>query len=127
MTDDIRRIEPAARYSRATIFNGIIHFTGITAANRTANITGQTQQVLAALDGHLANAGSDKTRLLSVYILLRDVDRDFAAMNKVWDAWVIPGVTPARATWEAKLAAPAILIELLATAAVGQQPEGILT
>lgn len=115
---DLERLDAGPRLSRAVIHDGVIHFAGITAKDRTQDIAGQTRQALEALDGHLARAGSDKTRLLSVYVLMREVDRDFAAMNEVWEAWVVAGQAPARATWQAKLAAPAILIELVATAAV---------
>jgi enamine deaminase RidA (YjgF/YER057c/UK114 family) len=37
---------------------------------------------------------------------------DFAAMNAVWDQWVVPGQTPARATVEAKLATPDYKVEI---------------
>jgi enamine deaminase RidA (YjgF/YER057c/UK114 family) len=38
-------------------------------------------------------------------------------MNGVWDAWVAPGHAPARATVEAKLAAPAFRVEIAVIAA----------
>jgi len=43
--------------------------------------------------------------------------RFFAEMNEVWDAWVSPGATPARACVEARLAAPSYLVEIRVTAA----------
>ena len=70
-------------------------------------MTEQTQDVLATIDGYLAKAGTDKSKLLSAKIWITDMTK-FAEMNAVWDAWVSPGNTPARATVEAKLAAPAI-------------------
>ena len=41
---------------------------------------------------------------------------DFAEMNTVWDAWVSPGNTPARATVEAKLASPDYMVEIMVVA-----------
>jgi enamine deaminase RidA (YjgF/YER057c/UK114 family) len=118
MTDDIQRIQTGARYSRAVIHSGTVYFTGITASDRSADIAGQTRQALKALEEHLQRAGSDKGRLLSTFVLLRDVQRDFAGMNEVWEAWLPPGCAPARATWQSQLAAPDILVELIVTAAV---------
>ena len=76
----------------------------------------QTQQVLAQIDRLLAEVGSDKTRILSATIYLPDM-ADFAAMNAVWEAWVAPGQTPARATVEAKLASPDYRVEIQVVAA----------
>jgi enamine deaminase RidA (YjgF/YER057c/UK114 family) len=82
-----------------------------------ANITGQTQQVLANIDRLLAEAGSDKRKILSATIYLPDMS-DFAAMNAVWEAWVAPGDAPARATVQAKLASPDYRIEISIVAAL---------
>ena len=82
---------------------GTIYLAGQVADNAAADITEQTRQVLAAIDRLLAEAGSDKTKLLSATIFLPDLAH-FPAMNAVWEAWVAPGQTPARATVEAKLA-----------------------
>jgi len=62
-------------------------------------------------------AGTGKTCILSAQIWLADI-ADFAAMNGVGDAWALQGHTPARATGEAKLAAPAYLVEVIVTAAL---------
>src|SRR5690606_41974851 len=82
-----------------------------------SDITGQPKECLAEIDRLLALAGSDKTRILRTQIWLADIGRDFAAMNAVWDGWVPQGHTPARATGEAKLAAPEYLVEIIVTAA----------
>jgi enamine deaminase RidA (YjgF/YER057c/UK114 family) len=82
-----------------------------------ADIEGQTRQVLGAIDALLARAGSDKTKLLRAEIFLADF-ADFAAMNRVWEAWVAPDHTPARATVQAALAKPEWKIEIVVTAAV---------
>ena len=88
--------------------SGTAYLAGQVADDPTADITGQTRQVLALIDALLAEAGSDKTKILSVTIYLADM-ADFAAMNEVWDAWGVPQADlPARATVEAKLARPEI-------------------
>ena len=79
-------------------------------------MTEQTRQVLAKIDELLAQAGTDKTRLLSANVWLTDIGK-FAEMNAVWDAWVSLGNTPARATVEAKLATPDFLVEIMVVAA----------
>jgi hypothetical protein len=81
----------------------------------TKDIIGQTEDVLASIDRLLGEAGSDKTKILSAQIFLPDMG-DFAAMNSVWERWVVAGHTPARATIEAKLANPAYRIEILVVA-----------
>ena len=67
---------------------------------------------LPPVDGFLDKAGIDKTRLVSAQVWLSDIARDFAGMNEVWDAWVPEGCAPTRATVEAKLASPALLVEI---------------
>ena len=96
--------------------SGTAYLAGQVANDPSADITGQTQQVLAQIDELLSEAGSDKTKLLSTTIYLADIS-DFAAMNAVWDKWVAPGQTPARATVQAKLAAPEYRVEIQVVAA----------
>ena len=91
--------------------------TGNHADDPKTDLATQTRQVLAAIDRLLAEAGSDKTKLLSATIFLPSM-ADFAAMNAVWEQWVVPGQTPARATVEAKLAAPEYRVEIQVIAAV---------
>ena len=113
----IRRIQAGRRMSQAVVCNGIAFLAGQVAEDASQDVTGQTKQVLAAIDALLSEAGSDKSRLISANIYLADM-ADFAAMNAVWDKWVSPGNTPARATVEATLAKPKWLIEIVATAEV---------
>ena len=80
------------------------------------DITGQVKQALAEIDALLAKGGSDKTRILSAVIWLADI-ADFTAMNAVWDFWVVPGHTPARATVQAKMNDPKMKIEIMVVAA----------
>ena len=112
----ITRHGMAARYSEASVFNGVIYLAGMVPGGAATDIRGQTQDVLAQIDAHLAACGSDKSRILRVQIYLANI-ADIAAMNSVWDAWVAPGNAPPRATVQAALADPAWKIEIVVTAA----------
>ena len=116
MNNDIKRIGTGARMSEAVIYNGIVWLAG-QVGNPGDSVADQTRTCLAEVDRLLAEAGTDKTKILSTQIWLADI-ADFAAMNAVWDAWVPQGHTPARATGEAKLATPAYKVEVIVTAAV---------
>ncbi len=113
---DITRIEPGKRMSQVVVHNGIAYLAG-QVGTPGADVSTQTQDVLAAVDRLLALAGTDKTRLLTAQIWLADM-ADFAAMNAVWDTWVSEGNAPARWTGEAKLATPDYLVEVIVTAAL---------
>ena len=112
----IQRFHVGPRLSEMAIHNNTIYLAGQVADDPSQNITVQTQQVLAAIDKLLAEAGSDKTHILSTTIYIADM-ADFPPMNAVWDAWVVPGNTPPRATVEAKLAKPAYKVEIQIIAA----------
>jgi len=107
--------------SEASIHNGVVYLAGQVPEDAGADIAGQTRQVLDAVDELLARAGSDKSHILRAQIFLVDL-ADFPAMNAVWESWVVPGQTPARATVQAALADPAWKIEIVVTAA--QKPAG---
>lgn len=113
---DIIRIDSNQRMSRVVKAAGLVFVGGQTAGDRTQDVKGQTAQVLAKIDSFLAQAGIDKTRLVSAQIWLADIARDFAGMNEVWDAWVAPGCAPTRATVQSALAAPDLLVEITVTA-----------
>lgn len=115
---DIKRIETGARMSRAVIHNGVAYLAGTTAAEKTPDIRAQTRDVLQRIDKRLAEVGTDKSRLLTAQIWVKDIKSDFAGMNEVWDAWVAPGKAPTRATAQCELAAPDILVEIIVTAAI---------
>lgn len=112
----IQRFHVGPRLSEMAIHNNTIYLAGQVADDTSQDITGQTKQVLAAIDKLLAEAGSDKTQILSTTIYITDM-ADFPAMNAVWDAWVAQGNTPPRATVEAKLAKPVYKVEIQLTAA----------
>jgi enamine deaminase RidA (YjgF/YER057c/UK114 family) len=113
---EIKRLHVGKRLSEATINNGTIYLAGQIAENTSQDIVGQTREVLGFIDRLLAEAGSDKTRILSTQIYITDMAQ-FPGMNSVWDEWVVPGHTPPRATVEAKLANPACLVEVVVVAA----------
>ena len=116
MNTDITRIGTGPRMSEAVAYNGIVWVAGQVGSPGDP-VADQARQCLAEVDRILAEAGTDKTRILSAQIWLADM-ADFPAMNAVWDAWVPQGHTPARATGEAKLAAPGYLVEVIVTAAL---------
>ena len=113
----VRRIKPGARMSLAVAHGGTLYLAGQVADDTSADVKGQTKQILAKIDGLLKEAGTDKTKLLSANIWLSNMS-NFAAMNEVWDAWVAQGHTPARATVESKLAGPQYLVEIGGIAAL---------
>lgn len=114
----IRRIEPGSRLSRAVVHGSLVFLAGLTADDLTQDVTGQTRQILAKIDRTLEEAGTDKSKLLSAQIWLRDI-ATFAAMNQAWEAWLDKANPPARATVEARLANDRILVEIMAVAARG--------
>ena len=114
---EIKRIETGARMSQAVIHGDTVYLAGQVGAPGQS-VTAQTQAVLASVDALLAQAGSDKSKILSATIWLADM-ADFAEMNAVWDVWVDGKDAPARATGEAKLATPDYKVEVIVVAARG--------
>jgi enamine deaminase RidA (YjgF/YER057c/UK114 family) len=114
---EIKRLHVGKRLSEVTIHNGTVYLAGQIAEDTTQDITGQTREVLGHVDRLLAEAGTDKTRILSCQIYITDMAQ-FPGMNEVWDSWVVQGSTPPRATVEAKLANPACLVEIVIVAAL---------
>ena len=114
----IRRIGVGPRMSAAVVHGGTVYLAGQVANKaKGASVAEQTREILSIIDGLLAEAGSDKSKLLSANIWLVDIST-FAEMNGEWDKWVSPGNTPARATVEARLAAPDYKVEIAVIAAV---------
>ena len=113
---EIKRLHLGKRLSEVTIHNGTVYLAGQIASDATQDITGQTRDVLRQIDSLLADAGTDKTRILMLQIFISDL-ANFPAMNEVYDAWIVQGHQPPRATVEAKLATPAHLVEIVVTAA----------
>jgi len=114
---DIQRLKAGPRMSQAVIHGNTVYLAGQVAQRAPGqSVAEQTRDILAAIDELLAEAGSDKSKLLSATIWLVDMN-NFAEMNAVWDAWVAPGHTPGRACVEAKLAAPQYTVEIAVIAA----------
>lgn len=116
MSPDIVRHGVAARYSEAAVFNRVVYLAGMVPERGDTDIRGQTEDVLAQVAQRLAEAGSHRSRILRAQIFLSDI-ADITAMNAVWDAWVVPGTAPPRATVQTALADPAWKIEIVVTAA----------
>jgi len=112
----VQRFDVGPRMSEMAVHNGVCYLAGQIAEDGSQDVRGQVRQVLGAIDALLARAGSDKSRILRAQIYLKDIG-DIAAMNTVWDAWVVPGTAPPRATVQAALANPAWRIEIVVTAA----------
>jgi len=113
----ITRIDQNQRRSRAVVHNGVVYLAGQVADDTGGDIAEQTRQALAKVDEMLARAGTDKSRLLTAQIWISSM-KNFAGMNAVWDAWVVPGQTPTRCCGEVQLAEPAYLVEIVVSAAV---------
>jgi len=113
----IERHDVNPRMSKCVVHGNTVYLAGIVANDpKGKDMTAQTKDILAQIDGFLAKAGTDKSKLLSANIWVTSMS-EFAAMNAVWDAWVSPGNTPARATVEANLAAPEYKVEIMVVAA----------
>lgn len=114
----IKRIQTGPRMSQAVIHNKTVYLSGqVAAGTRGASVTVQTKAILASIDALLAEAKTDKSKLLMATIWLADM-ATFAEMNRVWEAWVVPGATPARATVSsAQLASAEFKIEIAIVAA----------
>ena len=112
----IERIKVGSRMSQAVIHGATIYLAGQVADDPSADVAGQTRQILAKIDGLLAEAGSDKSKLLSANVWLSDIST-FDQMNSVWDEWITPGKPPARACVESRLARPEFKVEIMVVAA----------
>ena len=114
---EIKRISPGQRMSQAVVHGNLVFLAGQVAQRAAgAPVAEQTKDILARIDELLAEAGSDKTKLLSATIWLTDI-ATYDEMNVLWDAWVAPGAAPARACVEARLAAPQFTVEIAVVAA----------
>lgn len=113
---DIKRHEPAGILSNAVEHGNTVYLAGIVADDPSADVKGQTRQILARIDALLARCGTDKTRILSAQIWLTDIGNR-AAMNEVWTGWVDAQHLPVRACVESRLADPRLLVEIMVVAA----------
>lgn len=114
---DIKRFNVEKRLSDMAVYNGVAWLAGQVPDDATLDMEGQTRQVLATIDRLLAEAGTDKSRILMAQIFVANMN-EFPAMNKAWDAWVADGNAPPRATVEARLANADYKVEIVVTAAL---------
>lgn len=114
---EIKRFHVGKRLSDTAVYNGVVYLAGQVPDDGNLDMEGQTRQVLATIDRLLAEAGTDKTRILMAQIFISNM-AEFAGMNKAWDAWVAEGNAPPRATVEARLANPDFKVEIVVTAAL---------
>ena len=113
----IERQEVGPRMSQIVVHGDTVYLAGVVAQkNGGKGVREQTREILETIDGYLGRAGTDKSKVLQATIWLSDIST-FAEMNEIWDAWVSPGNTPARACVEAKLANPKYTVEIRVIAA----------
>jgi enamine deaminase RidA (YjgF/YER057c/UK114 family) len=112
----VQRLHVEKRFSEIAISGNLVHLAGQLAADTTLDIKGQTRQTLEIIDRLLADAGTDKSQIMSVTIYLKDIENDYAAMNEIWDTWVADIEALPRTCVEAKLYAPDVLVEMTITA-----------
>ncbi len=112
----ITRLEAGKRISGAVVHGDTVYLAGQVAGDPSAGVKGQTEQILKKIDALLAQAGTDKSKLLSATVWLANMG-SYDEMNEAWDAWLDRANPPARATVEARLAAPKYLVEIAAIAA----------
>lgn len=111
---DIKRIQPQQWNSRAVVHENLVFLSGIVADDKTLPIKEQTKQVLDKIDTFLAEAGTDKTRILTSTVYMADLSQK-DEMNEVWMAWLDKADLPARAAVGVELT-PGTLVEIMVTA-----------
>lgn len=114
----IKRIDPNGRLSGVVVHGSLIYLSGQVPNDRSLDCEGQTLDVLEKIDRLLERVSSSREHLVSAHIWLKDIDRDFAVMNRVWSEWLPTGCAPARATTQATLASSDILVEIMVIAAI---------
>ena len=112
----VQRLHVSKRFSEVAISGNLVHLAGQLATDFDLDIKGQTQQTFDIIDQFLADAGTDKSNILSVTIYLKNIEQDYAALNEVWDAWVADIEALSRTCVEAKLYDPRVLVELTVVA-----------
>ena len=112
----VDRLHISKRFSEIAIAGNLVHLAGQLATDVELDIKGQTQQTLDIIDQFLADVGTDKSHIMSVTIYLKDIEKDYAAFNEIWDAWVADIEALPRTCVEAKLYDPRVLVEMTVVA-----------
>lgn len=112
----VQRLHVSKRFSEIAISGQLVHLAGQLAEDTSLDIKGQTQQTLDIIDQFLADAGTDKSQIMSVTIYLKNIEQDYVAFNEIWDAWVANIEALPRTCVEAKLYSPDVLVEMTVVA-----------
>ncbi len=112
----VQRLHVEKRFSEIAISGNLVHLAGQLATDLSLDIKGQTQQTLDIIDQFLADAGTDKSHIMSVLIHIKDIENDYAGMNDVWDAWCADIQALPRTCVEAKMYLPEVLVEMTVVA-----------
>lgn len=112
----VERLHVQKRFSEIAISGHLVHLAGQLASDLSLDIQGQTRQTLEMIDGFLADAGTDKSHIMSVTIFIKDIEKDYVAMNEVWDAWCSDIQALPRTCVEAKMYKPEVLVEMTVVA-----------
>ena len=112
----VQRLHVEKRFSEIAISGNLVHLAGQLASDFSLDINGQTQQTLDIIDRFLADAGTDKSHIMSVIIFVKDIEQDYAGMNEVWDAWCSDIQALPRTCVEAKMYRPDVLVEMTVVA-----------
>ncbi|WP_353172951.1 RidA family protein [Acinetobacter rudis] len=118
MNNDIQYFQQSARLSGCVVHAGLAYLSGQVPSNLDADMKQQTLEVLAKIDALLEQVGSDKSRILTAQIWIKNIAEDFNVFNECWEAWLPQGYAPARAALQADLARPQVLVEVMLTAAL---------
>lgn len=123
---DIKRLEPGQRFNQIVVYNGLVYLAGQVARGTDGTVFGQTQAILAKIDGLLAQTGTDKSRILSAMIWMTDIS-GCKDMNRAWDAWLDKDNMPVRATVQSRLVADDVTVEIQVTAALPSPAKTLAT
>lgn len=113
----IQRIDPNPRLSAGVVFSDLVFLSGQVPTTLDGDVALQTTEVLEKIDALLAKANSDKSRILSAQIWLKDIAKDFTVFNELWEKWLPAGCSPSRAAIQADMARPQVLVEVMVIAA----------
>lgn len=116
MSMPVQRLHISPRFSEIAISGHLVHLAGQLAEDLNLDIQGQTQQTIEIIDRLLADAGTDKSHIMSVTIYLKNIEQDYAAFNTIWDMWVADIEALPRTCIEAKLYDPRVLVEMTVVA-----------
>lgn len=114
---NLTRKRTGAKLSRIVIHNDTVYLCGQIPVGLNDDIVGQTKAVLASIDSDLEEAGTDKSKLLSALIHIKD-NKDVATFNELWNAWLPQNCAPARTCVQSTMANDAVLVEVTVIAAL---------